>query len=82
MYGFAWIQNVPNCKFMSEKDSDINKDVIKSMLTTVKFAILELVNLKYLQQLLWLNSEISFLLEMIVLNEFDKFICNVIDIKD
>ena len=67
---------------MSEKDSDINKDVIKSMLTTVKFAILELVNLKYLQQLLWLNSEISFLLEMIVLNEFDKFICNVIDIKD
>lgn len=67
---------------MSEKDSDINKDVIKSMLTTVKFAILELVNLKYLQQLLWLNSEISFLLEMRVLNEFDQFICNVIDIKD
>ena len=67
---------------MSEKDSDINKDVIKSMLTTVKFAILELVNLKYLQQLLWLNSETSFLLEMRVLNEFDQFICNVIDIKD
>ena len=42
-------QNVLTGKLKWEKTSEINIDVIKTMLTTVKLVILDFVNLKYLK---------------------------------